>query len=293
MPSELGIIDLLEVHGFDPRLKSKLVRHQDRRYDLPLLMKSGWFELYQSLQARPIFNGCDQIVSFIGDGGARARFLGVYRVLEQTMSVRPNIPKTCPHQEWRRTANYFYKLKRRPEFRDLEGRVVIDWGAGTLAWHQHMTNKRVIEVLPRGRKLEPFSDYLDFTLTFSQLRELVAAKTAHRDWFASLSAVAGVYLVLAQTTGHQYVGSAYGLGGIWSRWAQYAASGHGGNVLLKKYLKTDSRYPEAFRFSVLQVLPKTTTPREVIGWETRYKQKLGSRATGLNRSEVRSSSAGD
>jgi hypothetical protein len=29
-------------------------------------------------------------------------------------------------------------------------------------------------------------------------------------------------------------------------------------------------------------LPKTTTPVEVIRWESQYKLKLGSRATGLN-----------
>ena len=41
-------------------------------------------------------------------------------------------------------------------------------------------------------------------------------------------------------------------------------------------------YPKRFRFSVLQVLPKSTKPKEVIAWETRYKKKLGCRVTGLN-----------
>jgi hypothetical protein len=41
-------------------------------------------------------------------------------------------------------------------------------------------------------------------------------------------------------------------------------------------------YPDAFRFSILQVLPKTRTPRDVIEWERQYKIKLGSRAIGLN-----------
>jgi hypothetical protein len=45
----------------------------------------------------------------------------------------------------------------------------------------------------------------------------------------------------------------------------------------------DSSYPAAFRFSVLQVLPKTMSRDEVIRREMLYKAKLGSRATGLNR----------
>jgi hypothetical protein len=174
MPSELGIVDLLAVHGFDRQLKTKLVRHQDARYDMPSLIRDGHFDLYQSLQARPVFSRCDQIVSFIGDGGTRARFVGVYRVLQQTASVKSLVPKDCPYQEWGSNSKFAYKLERRPEYADLEGRVVIDWGAGALAWHQHLKNKRVIEILPKGRALEPFSDYLDFTLTFSQLRDLVA-----------------------------------------------------------------------------------------------------------------------
>ena len=105
---------------------------------------------------------------------------------------------------------------------------------------------------------------------------------AHADWVASLSAVSGIYLILAEKTGHLYVGSAYGTGGIWARWSQYATNGHGGNAKLKELLKSDEAYPESLRYSVLQVLPKTTTSREVMRWESQYKHKLGSRATGLN-----------
>jgi hypothetical protein len=282
MATELGIVDLLKVFGFDDRKKSKLVRHQDDRFDIPALIREGWFELYQSLQARPVFDGCEQLISFVGDGSGRARLIGVYRVLNQSAATKSLIPKSCPYQEWGVTSKYHYELERRAEFANLEGRVVIDWGPGALAWHQHLKNKPVIELLPNGRLLDPFTDYLDFSLSHSQLTELVATANAHRDWVSSLSAVAGVYLILAQSSGQQYVGSAYGLDGIWGRWLQYAANGHGGNSKLRALLVSDSAYPGAFRFSILQVLPKTTAAPEVIRWESLYKAKLGSRATGLN-----------
>ena len=170
-------------------------------------------------------------------------------------------------------------IRRFDDFRD---RLIIDWGPGALAWVQKLDNKPVLEILPPGRKLDPFEDYLEFSLTYAHLKDLFANEQAHRDWRIPLDAVAGVYLILAQKLGEQYVGSAYGEGGIWGRWAKYAASGDGGNVRLRDLLKRDSDYPEQFRFSVLQILPKTMTAVEVIKRETLYKHKLGSRATGLN-----------
>ena len=45
---------------------------------------------------------------------------------------------------------------------------------------------------------------------------------------------------------------------------------------------SSSDYPEGFRFSLLQILPKTLTRDEVIKREGLYKLKLGTRAIGLN-----------
>jgi hypothetical protein len=279
--TEIGIVDFLKVFGFDDQLKSKLVRHQDARYDINSLIRDGWFDLYQSLQARPVFKDCEQIISFVGDGSGRARFVGVYRVLKQEASSKSKVPANCPYQEWGVTSKFHYELERRSEFANIEGRLVINW-SGELAWHQHLKNRPVIEMFPKGRILDQFTDYLDFSLSYNQLTSLVANAKSHRDWVTSLSAVAGVYLILAQATGQQYVGSAYGLEGIWGRWLQYASNGHGGNKMLRELLDSDGTYPKAFLFSILQVLPKTTAPSEVIRWESLYKAKLGSRATGLN-----------
>ena len=287
MAEELGILDLLMIRGFEPSCKSKLVRHQDKRFDIPTLIRDGWFDLYQSHQAKDnqakdIFADLNFIVTFTGDGGTRSRLFGVYRVLSGRPRTFGDVPVDSPFSDWTGNEGYFYDLERQPEYDDLAGRVVIEWGPGVLAWHQHMRNKPVIEILPTGRTLESFADYLEFSLSHSQLKEVVANPAAHRDWHASLSAVAGVYLILNEVTGDQYVGSAYGLDGVWGRWQQYAGNGHGNNKLLKKLVKDCDAYPAAFRYSLLQVLPKTTKKPEVIRWETRYKNKLGTRAFGLN-----------
>ena len=284
MADELGILDLLTLRGFDPRCKSKLVRHQDKDLDMDVLINEGWLDHYQSLQnkRKHVFRDCDYIVTLIGDGGTRAKFHGVYRVLQERDATPSDIPADSPMAEWNYQDLFYYELEHLPQYDEFAGRVVIEWGRATRRWAQHMKNKPVIEIIPPGRALQPFPDYLDFTLSHQELQELIENPIVHRDWQSSLSAVAGIYLILAETTGEQYVGSARGHSGIWGRWQQYAANGHGGNKLLEELVKDDAAYPNAFRYSVLQVLPKSTKDGEVNHWETQYKLKLGSRAIGLN-----------
>jgi hypothetical protein len=160
--------------------------------------------------------------------------------------------------------------------------VIVDWGPGTRSWIQKATNKPVLELQEPGRRLPPFEDYLEFGLTYCELQDLFAHEEAHREWRAHLSAVGGVYLILAEGSGHMYVGSATGEGGIWARWRPYARTGHGGNILLRDLIAQDPAYPNQFRFSVLQILPKTMARDEVVRREALYKRKLGTRATGLN-----------
>jgi hypothetical protein len=282
METPLGILDLLQLRGHDSGRPAKLVRHQDSRLDVHDLLRRGWFEAYQARQSKPIFDGCEFIVSFVGLEGTKARLIGVYRVDgRRTDATQLPLPPGCPYTEWTKSP-YYYELTRAPGYEDLENRVVIEWGKGALAWHQWLSNKEIIEVLPKGQFRPPFRDYLEFTLTYAELADLYSHDEANRDWRARLAAVAGVYLILATTTGAQYVGSASGAEGIWGRWAAYARDGHGGNVLLKKLLATDPAYPAAFSYSILQILPKTFAREEVFEWERRYKEKLGSRAKGLN-----------
>jgi hypothetical protein len=279
----IGLVDILKLAGFDADSRWKLVRHQDTRYPVDELLRRKWFELYQSYQRRPVFHHARQIVSFYGMPGTRAGFYGVYAVVGHTPGHSGPILDACPwSNDWHRHAKFFYLLKRDRRFDGLRDRLVIDWGRATRSWVQKGANKRVLEIREPGRRLPPFEDYLEFSLTFSQLCGLFADEGAHHDWKARLSAVGGIYLILAQKSGEMYVGSASGEGGFWGRWRQYAATGHGGNRLLRKLMEHDPSYPQAFRFSVLQILPKTMAREEILRREAIYKMKLGSRAKGLN-----------
>ena len=185
------MLGLLEVLGLrspypDPK-RTKLVRHKDPRWDMHRLRRAGTFDVYQSFQRRPIFDGCDHLISFIGEDGTRSRFVGIYRVGERTPSDTADLPAGCP-EAWR--SSYHYALTRVLGFEDLEGRLVIDWGTGTRSWHQRLTDREVLEISPAGLTLPPFRDYLEFTLTHDELCDVVKHADANRDWRSRLEAVA-------------------------------------------------------------------------------------------------------
>ena len=290
MENKLGIRHVLDAHGFNLSSNFKLVRHAptEPRYDRRELFNGPWFPLYQAVQTSPVYQNCDFIVVFTADGGTRAKFFAIYRVLK-VRTLRPHdIPEECPHKSEWRTYDYFYELQQEPQYVDLEGRVVIDWGKALQSWVQSSYNendKPVVEILPsskESRLIKPFTDYLDFTLSYAELTEMIENAGEYIDWQKSLSAVAGVYLILAETTGLLYVGAAYGEHGIWGRWTDHAANGHGGAALLRDLTQSKPEYPESFRYSVLQVLPKSATENEVRRWEKLYKKKLGTLEKGLN-----------
>ena len=120
-------------------------------------------------------------------------------------------------------------------------------------------------------------------LTHSELTLLVSNPDANKDWKHALSAVNGIYLIVDKNTSDekQYIGSAYGVDGIWGRWSQYAKNGHGDNVTLVELCKQDD-YQKNFTFTILKTLPKNLLNKEVIQVENLYKEKLGSRVHGLN-----------
>lgn len=278
-----GILDLLSLAGFKDT-NAVLVRHQSKNDPVRVLLENNWFELYQAYQKHPKFKEAKHILSFYGTEGTRAQFYGVYRVKGCRPSSEGPVPVDCPPaKKWHKSARYFYDLVRLKRFDDLAHRVTIEWGPATQAWVQSSRNKPIIEILEPGAAiLPPFEDYLEFSLSFPQLKQLFASENGHREWRARLQAVGGVYLILAETTGDLYVGSAYGEEGIWGRWRSYSKTGHGGNQLLRELTKQNPDYPSRFRFSILQILPKTIARNEIIEREKRYKEKLGTRAKGLN-----------
>jgi hypothetical protein len=263
---------LLNLPGFD-RLKGcndvKVLRHKDTKLDLWSLRRRGKFQRYQDGQSRDVFGTAQYVISFIAERNEFAKFVGVWEVLSKKRSAK---------------GGYRYRTRELPGFADLEGRLIVRWGEGTRSWAQRLDrkgDKEVFELLPPNYVAD-FPGYYDFTLSYDELHAMVAKPESNREWQRMLSSVSGVYVVLDTHSGKQYIGSAYGSGGIWARWRGYARSASGGNLLLKQLIGASVSRHRHFRFSILRVLESAARKEDVIAHECLIKEKLGSRAFGLN-----------
>lgn len=281
----ITINKILEFAGLDMSKRIKIARHQDTRdVDVHELFATGHFELYQSYQEKNQFKDCDYLVSCLGIENNQALFIGVYKVLNTSkVNGFPDEYDVPYRGKAKLHSRYRYDLEKQPGFEDLEKRLVIKWQNIAQAWCMKIdTNeKEVVQLLPKGY-VKDFPGYLELNLSYSELQGIINDPIANSVWHKMLSSVGGVYLILDTKEGLQYVGSASGKEGILGRWKEYAKSGHGGNKKIMQLIDSDPNRVHKLRFSILQTLPKTLTTNEVIIEEQKYKDKLGSRAYGLN-----------
>ena len=260
----------------------KLVKHVDHAdRSIREIVDAGYFDAYQAEQGggkRP-FDNCEVIISFIALQNNLAEFLGVYRVLGSRPYTRKDnallqgVLASRGLRDRDGNRKIWYELEELTEFSELRGRLIIQWNS-TRGWVQGK-DLELYEIQPPNSSA-PFPGYQDVFLTHEQLRKVLLNPRAHKDWQAALRANAGIYRIIDMFTGEIYIGSAYGVDGLWGRWLNYAKSGHGGNKLLRE------RNPEHFRWSVVRTLSRSMSEREVIAIEQREKVKHGSRAHGLN-----------
>lgn len=277
----MNLFDILKLRGLDLNARTKLLRHRSTQYDIEAIFRGGYLNAYQSVQASDVLN-CDYVVSFVARGQSKACFAGVWEVEGRIDRSEVEVPAAFPYPGfYHNPEDIHYKLTPVPGFEDLIGRVIIEWGKGTRSWHQWLKDKPVVEILPQGY-VSDFPGYLEFVLCHDELVNLVDHPDANRVWHQTLSSVAAIYLITDMSTGNQYVGSAYGRGGLMSRWSQYAKNGHGGNLELRALLDADPNRSASFQYTILQTLPASATAKETVQHEALYKRKLGSKTFGLN-----------
>ncbi|MDF2924090.1 MAG: nuclease family protein [Paenibacillaceae bacterium] len=282
----MNLSELVSMRGFDISKKIKLVRHQDPNYNTHSLYKSGMLDFYQSLQSNDVFGNCEYILSFLGYERTKAIYIGAYKLNGKSMFDKQvsYVPVDYPYKEILNHPLIQYDLTRIALLDDLINRLVIDWGNATRSWYQWLNNeapKHVIEILPKGY-VKDFQGFDEVILTFDELYTIIINPDPNRIWHTMLSSVAGIYLITDFADANQYIGSASGNLGILGRWKEYAASVHGGNAKLISILKENPNRYKQFQYSILRTLPKSLTRAEVVAHEQKYKQKLGTRAFGLN-----------
>lgn len=275
--------ELLVAKGIDLD-RTKLIRHNLSNGEIRTYYEKKYIELYQRIQRPSRFKNCDYVISFIGEEGTLGTFLGCYKV-NGYMPVQPEIfPNDFPPMNLPANTDCVnFNLEKTDVLADLQNRLVIDWGKGTINWCQNGTTIKEVVEIRRETSAIAFDDYDHVILSWEKLREIVYNKAVYKKWEDKLSAVAGVYLITDTRTGKHYVGSASGMdGGIWGRWSEYAKTKHGGNKQLVALIANDPDYCRNFQYSILEVLPLKQDKHDVLAREQLFKQKLQSIQFGLN-----------
>ena len=281
----LTIGKILKEAGLDTSKRIKLVRHKDNNKEqtiegIPVkgsptewyMTNRQYFDSYQCEQGKNLFKDVDYIISFLGEEGTSARFIGVYKVLglDQERIDRVN------------NGNLFYRMEEVPGFDEFKERVIIDWGKNTITWHQWLdrNDKEIVAIKRKGIDWV-CPDYDQIKISYEQLKRIFNDRIDI--WKNRLTACNCIYMISDSKSGKLYVGSTYNREGIWGRWAEYASTGHGGNVELEKLIEKDSDYAKNFTWSILQTLPLNIDGNKAIAIETLWKEKLGRNACALNR----------
>lgn len=173
-------------------------------------------------------------------------------------------------------AKFIGRLKLSSSYRSRPTRVNFE---------NHYNSFVVSEILSEPWSGRTFPGYEDIDLPFRELETLIGKDKP--DWKSALENVKGIYLITDTASGKRYVGKASGDQGIWARWSNYVATGHGGNTELRRLIggRRGIEYArDNFRFVLLEHRAMRTSDEVVDMREQFWKgalQTLGK--FGLNR----------
>lgn len=296
--SDLTLKDLIKLEGLEyENLKFRVVRHKMNRkgwedFDNLIRFDNEMLSAFAGSQERLVYKDADIILTFVALPGTKALFrtahinhgqisFNQYKKYYKGYKPFLNYRKNNSREENVLDDLYFYKLKDSNLLESYKNRLVIEWGKSTVSWVQSSIEKEVTEIYPKGF-VSLFPGWDKVHLSHKELTEIISNPNGNKDWYEYLSRHSGVYVIFDSSTGNQYVGSASGGNGIWSRWEGYAKTGHNGNKALKVLAKKNEDFANNFTYSLHHVFPRTVSKNDVLYYESLLKNKLGSRAYGLN-----------
>lgn len=277
----LNFSDILRKAGLDPA-KVQLIRHTLNDKDFRACYEKNMVKEYTAEQKKDFNKGYDYWAVFISGKGTEARFYKLYKV----GAVVPKSPEVMPEgypcpQAFEKPGDY-YELEYADVLKEFENRLIIEWGEATRAWHQKGTTEKAVKAIQSIQKQE-FVGYENVVLSYEKLKEVIENDMDHYElWQTALSSVKAVYLILDTKNGQQYVGSAYGDGGLLERWKCYSDTFHGNNKLMKELICDHPDRYRYFQFSILQIFSMSVPDDLIINAESLWKRKLGTKEYGMN-----------
>jgi hypothetical protein len=291
----MNLNDLLISRGIDPR-RVLVFRHRPSEPELnralPWLAaeRPEVFNAYQQTQGDRLEGVMEAmkengfIASFLGREPGKALFVGLYAIAgsrDLTYQEYWQVPAHAVlkslgqklQMEMDRASQRWFDLKITDFYTQWKGRLVVSWPPPERSWWRraHRNEFTVLAIHEDSVLDAAMPDWDAIDITWDELALLPSR------WKSALAQWRGIYYIFDSSDGKGYVGSAYGESNLLGRWLNYAASGHGGNALLKK------RKPQHFRFTILERVSPDMEPADVIRLESSWKQRLHTRAPyGMN-----------
>ncbi len=286
MKNRILLQEILPLDELKKKGKVLLIRHSHE--NLREMYLNNLIEEYQSFQSQSAFRDFKFIICFLGSERNSAVFYGIYELNEILEGV--NVPEYSKElaalNKYEKTSKDFYlNLKKIESFDKFKDRLVIDWivPRGWYNTYGKVIDKEVIKILPNNY-VKDFPGLMNIRLNFEELKKIIKNPESHSNWFNSLTRLQAIYLILDKKKGYQYIGTTYGENGLWQRWETYVKGDHtGGNKEFIKLKNENLEFYKYFQFSILEVLSKTADQKYCTEKETNWKEKLGSRAFGLNK----------
>lgn len=265
----MKLIDFLLANHVPLELKSYKVHLATWADTDPLqAYHDGCFKEWQEWQSKRNFS-CNHVISLIAlPRRDRWLFAGVY-AMREPVKIREKL--------------YQYSSSIVAESVPWVGRLVI--GHERQGRQPYIFGDReaydLLELFEEPMSIEDFPGYNRTRLSYAKLKTIVRKELP--SWRTALSNVKGIYLITDTHTGKHYVGKADGESGIWQRWCNYVAFGHGGNKELRELLGTNPpEYLEHFQFSILEIADFQTSDLEIGEREGHWKEVLQSLKFGYN-----------
>jgi hypothetical protein len=270
----LHLNSIFQAEGLDPD-RIQLIRHKDARLKGKSLFdvwfsERAKFEAYQSVQGpKNAFNVGGLVASFVVTPLNETVFVGLYETVGRK---RAHEGERLPILDMLiNQTDYIHDLRLQSNVMvDYVGRLVIEPWKDAINFVQKASarNPKLLEIKRYLQEL-PFPGPLSFSRHVSDLPGIFPT------WKDALARAKGVYLLVDQENGGQYIGSATGEQGFLGRWLAYAKDGHGGNAILK--LRNHKNYV----VSILETAGSAMDRNAILAREEFWKEKLGSRAARL------------
>lgn len=270
------LFDLLKLQdpSFVPEnAKVHLARNNSIEEPIDVYLR-GEFDDWQRWQRHRNFER-PLVVSLVRsrEDATRWLFVGLF----QTDGHEAHLDDKDPH--------YLYNLIHVDATREFEGRLFVRSAykeRQTYVYGETLaTDLTITEILPERINVGQFPGYK--AVNISKLELDLVVRHNVESWRTALSNVKGIYLITDTSNNKLYVGKADGEDGIWRRWCEYSATGHGHNkALIAELGDTIVDRAQSLRFAILEVADRQSDPREIDRRETHWKEILRSRQTGYN-----------